>query len=238
MKKLLFTFFLFCVATFTFSQSLTLSNGQGPLPNNSNVSVVGGVDPLECYVTVNNITGSNKTVECKKALIQNVTGSMNYFCWGLCYPPNTYVGISPVVIPANQSNNTNFSGHYDCQGNTGTCIVRYIFWVEGNPLDSVCFNVSYTGCTVGINEIEQQPGLSEAYPNPARDYVSLRYSVKSDNNAFIDLVSFQGALISRVPVSAAQGATSLSVSGLSKGIYFLMLSDNGIIVSRKKLMVE
>ncbi|MHC1706390.1 MAG: T9SS type A sorting domain-containing protein [Bacteroidales bacterium] len=238
MKHLLLILSVFSIALHSNSQSLSLSDLTSPVPNNGDIFLSGGTDPIDCYITVNNVTGSNKNVECKKAYLQPVAGSMDYFCWGACYPPNTLVGVVPVLIGANQSNSTNFSGHYDCQGNTGTAIIRYTFWVVGNPMDSVCFNAHFTGCAVGIDETEQLSGLSEPYPNPARETINVRYVVQSKGNTSLELINLQGSIIQTIALGNLSGTATIDVSELAKGVYFLYLNDKGKILSRKKVLVD
>lgn len=220
------------------SQSLTLSDQTGPVPNNTDIYLTGGFETLDCYITVNNVTNTNKTVECKKAYIEKVPGTMDFFCWGACYPPNTLVGSVPVVINANQSNNANFSGHYDCQNTPGTEIIRYTFFIVNNPLDTVCFNVHYSGCPVGIGELASLNGLSEPYPNPVNGYFSLRYSFNNTGNAILEIHNTQGSLVKIVPLTGNQGAVSIAASDLGKGLYFISLKDQGSVISRKKVVVN
>jgi hypothetical protein len=238
MKKVLLTFLCSNLIAISYSQSLTLTDTLTPVPNNGDLFISGTTDCLISRITVNNTTSSTLAVECKKAILQDVSGSMNYFTWGACYPPFTFAGNQAVEIPAYQSNSYNFSGLYFCQGNIGTAIIRYTFWVIGNPSDSVCFNVHYSACSVGINETEHAYGFFEPYPNPAKDYVSLRYSLHPGSQAGIELVTLQGTKVQCITADAGKGSTSICLSGLSQGIYYLLLKENGLIISRKKLVVD
>lgn len=144
---------LFGMTLSVFSQSLSLSYVNGEIPNNSYVLAVG--DPtdemLESFVYVTNNSSAALDVKLKKVEFYVTSGSSNLFCWGLCYPPNIYVSPDPLNIGPGQTNTEDFHGQYYPMATTGTTAIRYVFFDDNNPSDTVCFNVLYK--TDGVPEI-------------------------------------------------------------------------------------
>jgi hypothetical protein len=230
MKKILLLIVFQGLGFGMFAQSLTLSYLQGILPNNTDVYVLTPLnEEIEAHVFVTNTSGVAKSVECKKTEIEKVTGSTNYFCWGACYPPNTMVGVLPVTIAAGAINKTNFTGYYNCHGFGGTTSVRYTFFVVGNANDSVCFNVHFTGCSVGIDDTESGGQLSAVFPNPARDRVTFRYGadVISGGEAHLEIYNLLGEHCGLYSVSAGDPETTISTTTFKPGLYYATLVNNG-----------
>lgn len=91
MKKNLFLLFFAGIITFSgSSQSLTLSDSQGSIPNNSTVTLQGNSGSFEivAYAYVTNNSATAIPVKVKKVELYLTPGTINTFCWRLCYCPN------------------------------------------------------------------------------------------------------------------------------------------------------
>ncbi|MFH1159770.1 MAG: T9SS type A sorting domain-containing protein [bacterium] len=240
MKKLLLSvYFLAIIGFIGYAQSLSLSKEGSPVPNNSNVVFAGSyLDPeIVSDVDVTNNSGSAINVLVKKVEISILPGTTNTFCWGLCFPPNIYVSPEPIQIAAGATNDIDFSGHYYPAGVAGLSIIRYVFFDQQNPSDSVCFN-SHFDALVGIADLEGRVFLSNASPNPANNQTSFGYSLPADVKATVVFRNVLGSPIQEVPVPGTSGILNVQTGELSEGVYFYSLVVNGKTYSTRKLIVS
>jgi len=239
MKKLyLSIYFLTLISFISYAQSLSLSNEGNPVANNSNVVFSGSyLDPeIVADMDVTNNSGSPIDVLVKKVEISILEGTVNTFCWGLCFPPNIYVSPDPIQIPAGTTNDIDFSGHYYPSGVAGLSIIRYVFFDQQNPSDSVCFNSQFDGI-VGIANPGGQLLLTDARPNPANTLTSFDYSFPPDMNATIVFRNVLGSSIMNVNVPGSSGSLNIETGNLPEGVYFYSLVVNGKTYSTRKLIV-
>lgn len=172
MKKIILSAFLALVAFFFgYSQmNLTLSDSLGPLPNDTTIIRQGlpSAGEIDSYIFVTNHSSSPMQVKVKKVELSLVGGTMNYFCWGLCYSNTIYISPNPVLIPAGVTDNSDFSGHYEPISTVGASTLRYVFFDENNTSDTACVNVLYDTYPEGIdNSILKENTSISVYPNPA-----------------------------------------------------------------------
>ena len=240
MKKIiLFVFFTIITCYYSYSQSLTLADSAGPIANNANVTRQGHNmdDEIACHIFVGNTTNAAIDVIVKKVEISLIPGTMNTFCWGLCYPPNVYVS-PPFTVNANTIDSINFSGHYNPLTFAGASVIRYVFYDQANPNDSVCVNVTYDALYVGINNQSAKNILSGAYPNPANNTVNFDYSLNSENAGFVIIRNLVGSVVKKSALTSAEGKLSVFTGDLPEGIYFYSLDVDGKAMSTRKLIVR
>jgi hypothetical protein len=242
MKKLLLTVcFLSLAAMYGYSQlSLALSDSSGSLPNNSTISKTGLPTSPEivAYVNVTNTSGKTITVKAKKVQISLTDPAYVTFCWaGGCYPPTTFVSPSGTPMAAGTTN-TEFSGHYTPESVSGMAIIRYVFFDEANPNDSVCVNVNYSAFPLGVEETAATAGLSNAYPNPATGMVTIAYSVPAGSTSTLLIRNILGATVKSEILTGTSGKVTINTADLSDGIYFYSLLVNGEAAVTKKLVVR
>ncbi|MEI6577347.1 MAG: hypothetical protein WCO63_14310 [Bacteroidota bacterium] len=242
MKKTLITLALLGIVLFANAQSLSLSDSLGPIANNGDVYISTNLDQeLVALVFVTNNAATSKTIECRKKEIYKVTGSVNYFCWGACYLPNTFTGSVHVPIPAGTTNQNNFSGHYACQGNGGISIIRYTFFDVQNPLDTVCYNVHYSGCTVGLDELSETALVSAPYPNPANESIgfTIGSNVFCNRNSFLEIRSVLGELLCKIKVSEGNPVIKINTSSFVPGLYsWTLIMDDSPRISNKFVVIH
>lgn len=108
----------------------------------------------------------------------------------------------------------------------------YIVWTDG----SVDTLERVRG--VGIAEVTKQNELL-LYPNPVKETLNVVFTSKSNQEASINIIDLRGAIIKseKVNLRSNLNEISLNVSNLNAGIYFVQLSTNEGIVT-KKLIVE
>jgi hypothetical protein len=240
MKKALLSFLLISTTCiFAYSQSLSLSDSAGPIANGSHILRQGHNmdDEIACHVFVTNNTASPINVIVKKVEIDIVSGSLNTFCWGLCFPPNVFVS-PPFGLNGNTTDSINFSGHYNPLTFAGTSIIRYVFYDSANPNDSVCVNVSYDALYVGISNNVQKTVLSGAYPNPANNMVNFDYSLNTENTGRVIIRNLVGSVVKESVLTGTTGKLSVLTGDLTEGIYFYSLDVDGKTMTTRKLIVR
>jgi hypothetical protein len=240
MKKiLLITYLLGVVACLGYSQSLSLSDASGPLANNATVNVTGlpTDDEIVAEVNISNNTSDSIPVKCKKVEISMVPGTVSLFCWGLCFAPTVFVSPDPLYIHANATDTDNFSGHYLPSGMSGMSTIRYVFFDERNPNDSVCFNVNFQAYPLGISGLSGSASVT-AYPNPASGKVTVNYSAAEGANCAVVVLNLLGTIVKEIAVESASGKVTFDAADLSAGVYFYSVVVNGNAVATKKLVVR
>lgn len=144
MKKLLLSvYFLSLVAFYGYSQSLTLSNLNGPVTPNSIIVQAGTPDSVELvsYFNVKNVGDNTIRVLCKKVQIAMLDSTEVTMCWaGGCYSSGTMISPNDQPITPGETI-TEFSGHYSQVAfnhfKSGESIVRWVFFDRANVNDSV-----------------------------------------------------------------------------------------------------
>ena len=70
-----------------------------------------------------------------------------------------------------------------------------------------------------INPVESQIQVLPAYPNPAREWVNIPYSLGNETQAVLEIYSIDGRLMERRTVHAGNNQACINVSAYAKGIY-------------------
>jgi hypothetical protein len=238
-KTLLFVILAMVSFVYGFSQSLILSDSTGVLPNNANITVHGHNmdDEIASHIFVRNNTSTRMDVIVKKVHLDIVPGTLNTFCWGLCYPPDLFVS-PPFTVEANFTDSINFSGHYNPLTFAGASVIRYVFYDSANPNDSVCANVTYDALYVGIQNQSAKNVLSAAQPNPANTSVRFGYSLNTENTGSVIIRNLLGSVVKKEMLAGSEGNVTVSTADLPEGIYFYSLDVNGRSLTTRKLIVR
>ncbi len=96
-------------------------------------------------------------------------------------------------------------------------------------IDSVYFQ----GITTGINNISADPFSVRAYPNPAREFVTVETTRKISAKTSISILDIHGKVVETIPMTDEK--QRIDISALSSGNYFYNLVDekNKILGSGK-----
>jgi hypothetical protein len=222
-----------------YSQSLSLSDSQGLIPNNSTVTPHGTAteDEIVAYAFVTNNSAVAIPVMVKKVEVHITNGTTNTFCWGLCYPPNIYISEEAITIAPGSTNTTDFSGHLAPNGISGYDIIRYVFYNENDAADSVCMNVHFAHFPVAVKSLTTTPVLSSAFPNPANGTFSLDYQLPRDARGSVVVRDLKGSVVKELLIRDAAGKATLNTSDLADGVYFYSLEANGISSRVQKVII-
>ena len=189
------------------------------------------------HMQLKNLTSGDLNVIVEKEVVEDLEGTMNWFCWGLCLSPDSYVS-SAVLVPANSLNTDDLSYHTMFEEPVfGKVMMKYSAYDENHPDNRVTINVVFKKSGVGVRETTAVR-FGQAYPNPASSVVNFDYSLSVNDNASISVYNLLGQEVKSQAVNYLQGRLSISVSDLNDGIYFCNLFVNGRAVKTEKFVVK
>jgi len=251
MKKIITTLSLIAITVFGFSQSMELHYGGKNVSGDTiTVPIVGGNPGSQVHheIDINN-TSSNAVNFLVQRVILNPPldpGCDLYFCTGfLCYPPNpsiVYNEPGPGTALAASTNLTGANGvipHFDVGVNCCETYVLYKVYNTLSPNDTVRVTMHYK-CATGIDDVAKVGGsISNAFPNPANAFVSIKYSVNDYSQkgkiVFYDML---GKSVKEVILQDKQGNVKINVSDLNSGVYFYTFVVNEKAILTKKLVIN
>lgn len=102
-----------------------------------------GFDEFIQHMQIRNNSYEEKRIVIEKEVVQELYGVTSFFCWGVCYGPETNTSL-PIAVPAYSLNEDQLSFHavYDDQV-YGVFIVRYYAYEESHPEDRISVTVRY-----------------------------------------------------------------------------------------------
>lgn len=242
MKKLLL--YVFVLLTFLpgFSQSLEVFYNGILLEEDGSIMVA--THPDSSSITLHGIEVKNNSsnpisTNCIRQNIDTATGTLNSYCWGLCYGPDTDTSFVQVTING-LSSTGEFEGDYIHNGISGTSKIKYTFYDFNNPDDKFSFFVNYNVTTaLDVNESKALIKLSFAYPNPANIEANIDYKmVPFQGSKQICVYNLLGAKIKSYDLTENEGTISIDTSTLNEGIYFYSLLINNEAKITQKLIIK
>jgi hypothetical protein len=85
---------------------------------------------------------------------------------------------------------------------------------------------------VGISESDNSVSIN-LYPNPARDVITID-GLNNINPATLSIADSQGRMVENISIDNVNGLTSVDISTLNTGIYFVMIrTESGKVVTEK-----
>ena len=152
--------------------------------------------------TVKNTSSSNKSYKVRKTYISILNGSENVFCFGQCYIPSVFVSPSGLTLAGGASTSPGaFAVHYT-PNSEGMSIIAYSVFDENNPADSTYFIVKYyVAVDASISTTTSSVTISDAYPNPAKDYFFVDYEINNAQMANIEVVNILGSVVFNQEIS-------------------------------------
>lgn len=240
MKKILLLSISVLIAGSLTGQSLSLLFGGSDIPHGATVQVVG--DPADEYIqaraSVKNNSNTDIEVKVKKIIHagDTLSNTINYFCWGVCFPPFIYTPEHSLMIGPGQVNDTSFYGDYIPNGVIGISRISYVFYDTDNRNDSVALTVEYNASPASTGEnMLSRIKFTDAYPNPAAGVVNIDYQLPvNTRKASIIVTNILGSRVKEVQLTSLSGKASIPVSDMTNGIYFYSLNlDDHLVITRK-----
>lgn len=213
------------------------------LVNNSTI-VVHSTDTsqsayLDAKVKVKNNTSAELTMYARRIDNTIVPGTMNTFCFGVCYPPDVDTSTVEVKIPGGATDE-NFLADYYPNGQAGATSLSFVFFDNvtlGAPVTAnvtIIFNVS----GVGVPDVASSL-LNEPYPNPASEFTTFTYELPvSAKTAYLCIRSLPGAEVETILLDKASGKAIVNTATLPSGIYLYSLIVDGRVNFTRKMIVN
>lgn len=205
------------------------------------VAELGASGELVAEWGVQNIGDAFIEVRAKRIVLQDVPGSINYFCWGVCFDETT--NISPISVNQDMNPgdiNHTFYAHYRPQNNAGEAIIKYCFFDSNNQADETCQEVSYcVDCEQSVGEGNAlDVELSEVSPNPVRSLGSISYSFQTaPENAKLVIYNMVGSVVKETVITAKNGIFLINAADFESGIYLYSIQMDGKASVMKKLVI-
>jgi hypothetical protein len=224
-------------------QSFSLQDTNGVfIDAGSTVQVLGlpTATVITAKIWVKNESAEAKDVMVKKIIHEGDTlaGTVNNFCWGLCYPPDTYVSpYAQTIQPGAVCNQ--FYGDYNPKNVPGKSKITFVFYDLINPNDSIAVTVEFNASPSSIGDIAGLVKFSEPYPNPSTSKVNVDYSLPLGvNTASIKISNMLGGKVQDVKLEEKSGTARVDISEYANGIYFYTLVADGRQVITRKFVVR
>ena len=134
-----------------------------------------------------------------------------------------------------------FAGHYKPENLDGCSLFMYE-WYDENDLNTslASVNIRYihtTGtCTAGVEESDVNVSI-KLVPNPASQMVNIKMSGVVDFSDFsIEVYDMLGKKVSSI--SQITTSNTLNIEDYNKGLYFISIMRNGVLIKTSKLIKE
>lgn len=189
---------------------------------------------------IRNLTSGDLNVIVEKEVIEDLEGTINLFCWGQCFAPETFVSPNPVTVPANSLNPDQYPLSFHVifdEGVFGKVQIKYSAYDERHPSDRVTINVVFNKSGEGVHE-NTVAHFGQAYPNPASSLVNFDYNLNPGDKASVSIYNLLGQEVRTQSVNSMQNRLSISVADLNEGIYFCNLFVNGCALKTEKFVVK
>ena len=241
MKKSIFTLVLMAVIGCVSAQSLQFEL-DGTVYEEGEVVVCTndeyGYGEYIQHMQLRNLTSDELNVVVKKQVVEDLEGTMNFFCWGSCFGPDVIVSPNPVPLAGNSvTDDQALSFHTMFDENVfGKVQVKYSAYDERHPEDAVTINVVFHKSGEGVHE-SSAVYVGQPYPNPASSMVSFDCNLLGSNATAV-VYNLLGQEVMRQEINTFEEKLNLSVANLNDGIYFCSVLRDGQAVSTVKFVVK
>lgn len=232
----------------SFSQSLELywndlklNNDQVMIVNVKNINAEHKIcgDSLKLY----NKSSNNLNVKVKRLDLSMVPDSYNYICWqGNCETKAISTSKETIASESYRNENTN-NVPIMCfvpNNKIGISQVKYTFFVDKNPNDSVSVVIKYV-TTSSANKIANNVFISPPYPNPANEITTFSFNnFRINVPIYLNISNIFNQRIKRYKINneSKSGKFSINVKDIPEGMYFYSIETDGITTKTNKLIIR
>lgn len=186
-----------------------------------------------------------RDIKVRRYEMEPVTGTNNFFCWGICFLP-VATGTNPTWVtpfhenlePGERFNG--FHAYHEAEGINTTTRYRFVWFDQNDPqsADTSWVDIEFAAA-VGLAERAAVSASLEVWPNPsAGNDIQVNFELsKPQQGTEVVLYNVLGDRVRRQSVSASQGRAVISVAGLGAGVYFANLEANGKMLATRRIVV-
>lgn len=193
------------------------------------------------YAVVKNTTLGTINIKVKIDVVSLSQGHLFAVCmggeFGTCYPPTNKSWDCPLGYPLGAGEDTGdsyFVGYVYPSGNAGVTILKFTFYVDGNPSDNVSFTTTFNVGTDVKDELLSDIKIS---PNPASDYLNIYFGNDFDTDYSVDIIDITGKSVRNMQMNTVTNG-QIDISGLNNGTYMCRISDGVKFISQKLFIVS
>lgn len=216
----------------------TISNASAQMSfNNKNVIVSGwGNDnnpkTTSCVITNNSTSAADSMINWSIISFDIPTGWQFDFC-------DPYDCVSNLGLDFNSSfklkigDSGPLKGDFFSKSIPGNAIVKIRMAYANGAHNADTIALMAKGWATGLNTVKKQSAVT-FFPNPAKDAITLKYV--NTNAIDVTVYNVLGAKVKSFTHSSNE--TTLNISDLEKGLYFIRFSDNGNVTSKSFIKAE
>jgi hypothetical protein len=211
---------------------LTIANANAQFSfNKKTVSVSGWGSDFEpkdaqCVVTNNSTTSADSMINWSIITFDVPTN----WQFDFCDPYDCIVNLNlnfTSTFKLKPGSSGPLKGQFFTKGNPGTATVKIRLAYANGSHDADTITLMAKGWATGLNNVKKQSEVT-FFPNPAKDVITLKYpTTKAIEVAVYNVL---GAKVKSF--THCNNETSLNISDLEKGMYFIRFNDNGNVVSK------
>ncbi len=207
--------------------------------SNDSIYINGTTDDfmISCRISVENTTNNLIDVKIRRSELSLSESSVNYFCWGACYTPETSVSPFYVSIPALSLDSVSFFGDYLPNGSIGISVIRYTFFLSDNEEDSVSVTVFYQILSTYAGELHKNNLTPEIFPNPVSDELNIRFPYPNNNILRVNIINLDGKIFKSLIIEPGKSEIIWNIADLVRGYYLLELRYSNSSLFRKRIIV-
>lgn len=231
------------------AQWLSVQDYQGQSVENGGTVTLNGManeDLLTLALVATLNGGSNVNVNMRRYEVSVVSGTENYFCWGVCYDampsgtlPAWFAGQEAVIdmqpgVPVNE-----FKAYLVPNNTSGTSTFRYVWFNTTNATDTLSVTVVFQVAPVGIAEVTGPRATLEVFPNPVLgEETRLRYALSGTRTtARLVVHNALGGVVQERVLNNPEGEVLIDTRMLEAGLYFASIQANGRPLVTRRIAV-
>ncbi len=245
MKLILLSLIFVVISSFGVNaQSYSLSLNGEPLAADTTITVYPDtINPSEISFGLifhnNSNNGANiKVLRNEVSMLENAASN---FFWVVQYNFVTDLSSQYSFIPAGgSSTDESFIAYYYPNDAVGISTIEYTFFNIDNEDENVTITVKFDTSPQSVGEnILKNTWVSNAYPNPATNFVNIDYKLpKEVQYANVKIVNLLGSVVKQQQLNSQSNNVKINLSDLNSGIYFYSVFVNGEAYNTKKLIVR
>ncbi len=205
--------------------------------NNKIVSVSGwGSDTepknAQCVLTNNSAAQADSMISWSIVTFEIPTG----WQFDFCDPYDCVVNLdstSSSTFKLKKGVSGPLKGQFYTKGIPGYATVKIRLAYANGAHNADTITLQAQGWATGLNTLKKQSVVS-FFPNPAKDAITLKYATTNTIN--VTVYNILGAKVKSFTHSSNE--TTLNISDLDKGLYFIRFSDNGNVISKSFTKAE
>ncbi len=241
MKKITLAFIsLTLLSLVSFGQSILILDHAGNEITGQTITEIGYYSTTEITqeLGITNNGAADINIVVRKAEIDVMENTSNYFCLNACFPSNVYQSTNTVTIAPGEtlSGAGGFSYHFFPNGIQGASIISYTFFNADTPNDTVQVIVNFE---VELSDISDNNKLyvSDVYPNPATNMLHISYDINTVNPDF-KVYNILGSEINDITVTRSNTTANVDISNLSNGVYFYSFISEDKVLKQGKFVIN